>query len=646
MNQVRPEISIQKIRFAILGVGLLLFGLAYLAISNLRGDDGDGTEPPGVQITDAALDSADRGDTEDAGPDDLGPSEWRRGLAPSGTESVADVASELTAADLALAEGRLHQPENDNALTRYRNILAVAPDHEAAQDGFDTVVATLIERLRTHVAQREISAGAEIYRALRKAGAQVEELTALGDRLEALEKSAELMALASGDVQAGRLIEPAGRSAIDRLRRAASLDPTSAAIADRLVSLERQLIDEALKAARERRFTRADALIEGAQRARGGSSSVQQAREQISQFRNDLIEETILAARNAMRDSRFPAAETAIESVRSLGGDGELLASLDEELRLSRIYNVYRPGEVFSDPIDDSRHGPAMVVIPHGGFIMGARYTDGDSTKFELPAHPVNFQRGFALGQHEITVAQFREFVEATQYRTQAEYGEGSTVYNEKTGRMARRKSINWRHDYRGRTARDNDPVLHVSFNDAMAYAAWLSEATARSYRLPTEAEFEYAMRGGRQTRYWWGMDSPTLAVENVTGELDRSSGRLTWNQGFANYNDGFWGPAPVASLAANPYGLYDMAGNVQEWVLDCWHDSYVRAPSDGSAWINRGCTHRVVRGAFWGGSPETARVSARQAYPEAQRGPSIGFRVARDLVVIPNQIAQHQRGG
>jgi formylglycine-generating enzyme required for sulfatase activity len=175
-------------------------------------------------------------------------------------------------------------------------------------------------------------------------------------------------------------------------------------------------------------------------------------------------------------------------------------------------------------------------------------------------------------------------------------------------------------------------PVIHVSWRDARAYANWLAERTGLGYRLPTEAEFEYALRARSQSRYWWGERSPETPLENLTGDADLSPNGANWSVAFARYSDGHWGPAPVGSFPANPFGLHDMAGNVMEWTEDCWHDSFVRAPSDGSAWVNPGCGERVIRGGSWSSTPEMSRSAYRLAGSETSNDIRVGFRVARDL--------------
>jgi formylglycine-generating enzyme required for sulfatase activity len=244
----------------------------------------------------------------------------------------------------------------------------------------------------------------------------------------------------------------------------------------------------------------------------------------------------------------------------------------------------------------------------------------------------LRFDRGFAVAQSEVSVAEFRRFVEATDYVTDAERSGSSDSYEERGGRLVNKRGVDWRRDYRGSKARDNDPVVHVSWNDAAAYASWLAESSGRGYRLPSEAEFEYILRAGSQTRYWWGDGPPDRVLANLTGSNDVSRGNRNWANAFPDYGDGFWGPAPVRSYEANPFGLYDIDGNVSEWVQDCWHDNFRRAPETPEAWVNPGCEARVVRGGSWGSSPEQSRSAYRIATVASVTGGRVGFRVARDL--------------
>ena len=159
-----------------------------------------------------------------------------------------------------------------------------------------------------------------------------------------------------------------------------------------------------------------------------------------------------------------------------------------------------------------------------------------------------------------------------------------------------------------------------------------LAEQTGLRYRLPSEAEFEYVLRAGGRGRYPWGDGAPPRGMLNTTGGNDRSPGGRPWANAFEGYGDGHWGPAPVGSLVVNPWGLHDLSGNVSEWVADCWHDSFRRAPKDGSAWVNPGCRNQVIRGGSWASSPAQTRSAWRAPAQVDTTNARLGFRVVRDL--------------
>jgi formylglycine-generating enzyme required for sulfatase activity len=242
------------------------------------------------------------------------------------------------------------------------------------------------------------------------------------------------------------------------------------------------------------------------------------------------------------------------------------------------------PGTVFRDKLKNGSEGPEMVVIPAGAFIMG----DNQGSWFagsEKPVHQVKIPKPFAMGRYEVTFEEYDQFAKATGRELPGDQGWG-----------------------RGRL-----PVINVSWNDAVAYAEWLSQQTAKRYRLPSEAEWEYAARAGTETRYWWGNEmKPDMA----------------------QYNKWSGGTVPVGSFTPNPFGLYDTAGNVREWVQDCWHGDYNGAPTEGSAWgpENGGDRQRVIRGGSWGDIPVALRTSYRYGGNANFRNANIGFRLAQDL--------------
>lgn len=239
----------------------------------------------------------------------------------------------------------------------------------------------------------------------------------------------------------------------------------------------------------------------------------------------------------------------------------------------------------FADMLPDAARGPLMVLVPPGGFRMGCVSGVG-CRRDEAPAHGVAFAAPFALSKYEVTFDEFDLFTAAA-------------------GRPPVAAPRGWE--------RTNRPVVNVSWEDASAYAQWLSEATGRRYRLPSEAEWEYAARAGTATAYSWG-DEPGSANANCKGcgsDWDNSSA------------------APVGFFAANPWGLHDMHGNVWEWVQDCRSDSYAGAPGDGAALAAGSCLRRMMRGGSWSNSPEAIRAARREWDEATLSSPQIGFRIA-----------------
>jgi len=236
---------------------------------------------------------------------------------------------------------------------------------------------------------------------------------------------------------------------------------------------------------------------------------------------------------------------------------------------------------------------PAMVTIPAGSFRMGDLAGNGESD--EKPVHTVTISRSFALGKYEVTFAEYDAFAEATGRQKPGDEGWG----------------------------RGNRPVINVSWEDAAAYAQWLSQQTSKRYRLPSEAEWEYAARAGSTTVYPWG---------NTASHEYANYGKDECCDGLASGRDSWVNTAPVGSFAANAFGLYDTIGNVWEWLEDCYDDSYSGAPTDGSAKRSCGTQYRVARGGSWFNFPAGVRSAGRGRDAPSGRGNVLGFRLAEDL--------------
>ena len=279
----------------------------------------------------------------------------------------------------------------------------------------------------------------------------------------------------------------------------------------------------------------------------------------------------------------------------------------------------YNPGDTFKD----CDVCPEMVVIPAGSLMMGSPQHEKDRDEDEGPVHRVQVP-SFALGKYEVTRGQFAAFARDTGYSA------GGDCYVDKGGGdFGKLSSKNWRDPNFSQT--DRDPVVCVNWHDAKAYVEWLGRATGMSYRLPSESEWEFAGRAGTTEARYWGND-PDAACKsaNVHDRTSKSMNRYDWPHHICT--DGHAHTAPVGSFRSNGFGLYDVLGNVWEWVEDCWNDSYSGAPSDGSAWSRGECEMRVLRGGSWSIGPGLVRSAYRGWSGSDDRDLSYGFRVARTL--------------
>jgi formylglycine-generating enzyme required for sulfatase activity len=245
-----------------------------------------------------------------------------------------------------------------------------------------------------------------------------------------------------------------------------------------------------------------------------------------------------------------------------------------------------KPLDSFSDCPRDC---PEMVVIPSGQFIMGSPPTERDRYAQEGPQHLVALSKPFAVSKFELTFAQWDACVAVGGCPAASDSGFG----------------------------RGTQPVINVSWDDAKLYVAWLSRMTGKTYRMLSEAEWEYAARAGTRTAYPWG-DEPGHGNANCY----LCGGRWDNKQ-----------PAPVGSFFSNAFGLYDMHGNVWEWCEDSWHMDYQGAPQDGSAWQGGDTLLKVLRSGSWEYIPRNIRSASRKGVAPVNRSDNFGIRVARTLM-------------
>jgi formylglycine-generating enzyme required for sulfatase activity len=274
--------------------------------------------------------------------------------------------------------------------------------------------------------------------------------------------------------------------------------------------------------------------------------------------------------------------------------------------------------------------GIKFVLIPAGTFYMGSPESDTQAGPDEKPQHQVRITQPFYLGVHEVTRGQFRRFVDEAGYQTQAEKdGKGGLGWNEDAKKPEKNPRYTWQNP--GFEQTDDHPVVNVSWNDAVAFATWLSRKEGNTYRLPTEAEWEYACRAGTKTHYSCGDDPEGLAaVGNIADGTSKAKyPDRAWAIGIAA-RDGYIHTAPVGRFQPNQFGLYDMHGNVWEWCSDGYAaDYYWQSPGDdpqGAA----GAAPRVHRGGSWSSNTRDCRSAYRDKIAPGYRSSGVGFRLAR----------------
>ena len=281
----------------------------------------------------------------------------------------------------------------------------------------------------------------------------------------------------------------------------------------------------------------------------------------------------------------YAAAALALEKaarLERLGGELDRWRAEEAPRQVAEAQRLAAGGGRFRDPLRSGGEGPLMAALPAGWYLMGS--PDG------FAVHRVDIERPFAVGVHEVTVDEWSACAVAG----------GCTPLRDDEDRD-----------------RNGLPAKFVRWEDAQSYARWLSSETRAAYRLPSEAEWEYAARAGSAAHYSWGDEAAAnLANCAVCGPPEDEPRRV----------------APVGTFPANAFGLHDLHGNVSEWVQDCWSQGYRGAPTDGSARTEGDCSRRVHRGGWWGDSPWSARSAARWFHSKSKAVGYIGFRVAREL--------------
>jgi formylglycine-generating enzyme required for sulfatase activity len=473
-------------------------------------------------------------------------------------------------------------------------------------------------------------------------------------------------------VQRDQLI--ASKAAAEQARLAAekkAFDESKAAEAERQRLAAEAKAEQDAKLAAEK--ARAEETAKAAEKAReeaerqkalADARAVEEARQATEKkaAEKKALEDAQLAERKAAEDAkaeaakaaearaaeaaRTKAAQTTTQLAAVLPGDGRLGQEATGEppaaagcagapqqvvsLSPDAARTLSLPVECGLKPKDSFRecqHCPEMVVVPAGEFLMGSSQHEIDSglaDANEAPEHKVVVKQTIAVGRFEVTRDQFAAFVDSAGYQGSSR----CMTFEQNLPRERENRSFL----APGYAQDGNHPVVCVSWTDAQAYADWLSKTTGKTYRLPSEAEFEYAARAGGTARYGFS-DAPSDLCRFANGaDQSAKTAGLPPDAPYMGCSDGYPFTAPVGSFAANAFGLHDLIGNVWEWTADCFADDYKSAESDSAPRDQVGCAARTVRGGDWFSTAFSLRPAIRaKANPDAHND-DIGFRVVRIL--------------
>ena len=508
---------------------------------------------------------------------------------------AAEVARLLAAAETDLETRRLTSPAGNNAWEKYQQVLSISPAHPEAMAGMERVIDSYMQLFSGEVEKEDFDK-AEGY--LAKIGELHPDSPELEEGEQYLQEAKQARADRLAEQERQRQAEEAARQGeLKRQRIAQEIKSHWEAFEAALAAEKLSEADSILGKIRNLN-PEEPGLVAGIQRL-----------SELQQQRAGAVQSLWAAFEVAIREENLDEAAKVLTKIRDLNPDESGLSNGEQ-----RLVELERRRQEADAKVRE--YAGEMISIPGGTFRMGDLSGEGDD--HELPVHRVTVHT-FLMGKYEVTVGQFQQFVEASGYRTDAERNvDGKKGCRIIAGsdpfyiwRWAGKR--NWRDP--GFDPRDNQAVMCVSWNDVQAYVQWLTEQTGQTFRLPTEAEWEYTMRAGSTTKYSWGnsIGSNLANCKSCESEL-------------YNFHN-----VPVGSFSANAWGLHDMHGNVWEWVQDCWTDNYVDAPTDGSARKNGNCSQNVVRGGSWDDNPRRLRSASRESFNRSYRAINIGFRLAQD---------------
>ncbi len=529
----------------------------------------------------------------------------------------------------------LPDASQERTLQRLLSKLAEEPTNTGVLAQINKLLADVLDQARTMLDGGQVEEAAQMLAVILPINPNLPGFQSVQQRIWLAREINGLLEKGNAAMEAQRLVEAGNTSAYAYFYQASLRDPENSATKAALAKLQEALIMRAYESAQELDFTMSAHWLQQASEVYEDQLPVDDASKQLALFQDMHAADLETRILTDIDAGDFNAAHSGINELLALGAQEERVDILKERLGNARFYGGFQPGQVISDEfLQSGAKAPEIVIVAAGSFMMGS---SSGANGNEQPRHRVTLEKGFGLGVREVTVGQFGVFIQQSGYQTAADRTGSSNVYDKVAGKLIKQSGVNWQHNYLGEKATPDDPVIHVSFTDARAYLQWLAVSTGKNYRLPSEAEHEYVARAAGRASYWWGEGSPKVLVENLTGQLDESPGKQTWGTPFENYGDGYWGPAPAGSLKdsslVHSMGVYDIAGNVKEWVEDCWYDNYSDAPNDGSAWVDpNNCMRRVARGGYWGSAPQKSRAAFRISAAPETTGPVIGFRIARDL--------------
>ncbi|OQY53975.1 MAG: hypothetical protein DRR08_31355 [Candidatus Parabeggiatoa sp. nov. 2] len=482
-----------------------------------------------------------------------------------------DISALLRACETHFEAGRLTSGRGGNALACYEDVLKKDPTNAKALAGLAKIEGRYVELAKQALRQRNPDKAKEHLARLRQLNPNSPQLAALETQL------AENTALPPPDVapllrtceahfNANRLTSGRGGNALACYEDVLKKDPTNAKALAGLAKIEARYVEW---------------------------------------------------AERALRQGKLDKAKRYLASLRKVNPESPQLAALEQLIN----NNTFVAGKVIRDRLKDGTLGPKMVWIPGGRFKMGDIQGGGDSD--EKPVLMISVDK-FAMGKYELTVGEFRRFVKATGYKTDAEKGKGCYVYKNPTDFWQKEKKANWRNPYFSQN--DNHPVACISWNDATAYAQWLSRQTGQHYRLPTEAEWEYAARAGTTTsRYWGNNPDEACRYANVADQSLKKK-KSDWPWTIHNCTDGYVYTAPVGRFKPNAFGLFDMIGNLWEWTCSEYESKYTGKEKR----CVKSAGRFAARGASWSSVAGWARSAYRIRDTPSNRSDYDGGRLAR----------------